>query len=269
MFNGNAKDFIMQGPSGTKMESDTIAGLRNSIRSGEVFFYPSYGIVDWDVIKEVSIKYRCKTFICGNWNSTIERVGQAMLHVPMENRALNSLRCDWKPAKDLPLHRLVPRPLLRNPRFLRPEEREPYKISFENDANRQPWCRVVPTIHMVEGQDRALNLIYLSVEGVNAYWKLFNRQRTAPKYLCIKNCGDGFGGNYTAYYRWREALGRAVLAGWDKHGHAPEFLITDREDHDWPWSEVVDHVPGATVYIRPKGLSCRPRQQDATIPPAS
>ncbi len=238
-----------------EMEADLIADLRKAITLAEVLFYPAYGVVDWDVIKDFSTK--CETFICGNWNWTIEQVGQAISQVPVENPALNALRCDWKHAWDLPIHRLVPRPLLANPKFLRPEERERYKLSFEHDANKQPWCRLVPTINTVEGQDRRLDLIFLGVEGVNAYRKLFNRLRRAPRYLCIKNGGDGFGGNYTAYYRWGEPLGRAVLAGWRSHGHAPEFLITDRPDHDWPWTEMVGQVTGATVYARPKGLSAQ------------
>jgi hypothetical protein len=239
-------------------ESTSVAGLRRTIRNGTVLFYPAC-FVDWDILKDFSGP--CRTFIYSDWHSTVEQVGQAMPQRLIENPALNALRFDWNGAVEIPPRRLVPGPLLVRPSFLRPDECEGYTINVQRFANKQPWCRHVPGTHTVGGQDRKLDLVYLSVEGVNAYRKLFNRQRTAPKYLCIKQCGDGFGFNYTAFYRWDQPLGRAVLAGWREHGHAPEFLIADREDHDWPWTEVVGRVAGATVYALPKGLTVQAAAQ--------
>jgi hypothetical protein len=249
----NPRRFILHGPGPPKPDSLFISDLRKTITSGAVLFYPACGFLDWGVIKDFSTE--CKTFLYADWHPTIEQVEQAMLQVPIQNPALNAMRCDWKAAIDIPAQRLVPRPLLRNPKFLKPDERGQYRNNFKQFANKTPWCRWVPTIHAVDGQDRKLKLIYLTVEGVNTYWKLFNRQRAAPQYLCIKNCGYGFGFNYTAFCQWRGPLGRAVFAGWKEHGHAPEFLIAERPNHDWPWTEVVRHVTGATVYRRPKGMT--------------
>lgn len=256
------QDFIMRAiEKGARLEKERekrqqeadaafIAGLEEKVTSGKVLFYPACGF-DWQIIKDFSD--RCTTFLYADWHASIDEVAQSISEAN-GHHDMSNLRFSWNRSRECLAERFVTHPHLPEPAFLKPEERRRYEQQFQNWSNRQPWCRYVPIILTVDGQERILDLIYVSAEGVNTYHELFNRRGSAPKYLCIKNCGAGFGFNYTHFAEWDQPLGRAVLGGWRMHGHAPEYLITEHENHNWPWTGRVCGVTGATVFALPRGL---------------
>lgn len=188
-----------------------MGGLPRKVGVGTVLYYPACGM-DWDIIKDFSTL--CQVFVYCDWHFTSDEVRQSMEDVPIPDPAPYAPHFDWNGGFDITARRLVPRPSLVRPGFLKPSERHRYQINYRLFANQRPWCRCVPVHHWVGGKDHDLSIIYVCTEGVNTYRKLFHLHNAAPKYLCIKRCGDGFGFNYTPFFRWKEPLGRAVLEGW-------------------------------------------------------
>lgn len=237
--------FIKNLPTGFgETINPTRDGILGRIKREAVFFYPACGF-DWTQIKRFTD--RCSLFVYCDWHTTVEAMAQAMLQVPMNNPALNALRCDWANATDVAPRQLVDGAVLERerPGFLHPDELARYRGSHNAYANKHPWGRLVHVIHTVDGQDRRLDLLYLCAEGVTAYLSLFSARLTAPKFLCIVNCGAGFGFNWTDFRGYEMPLGRAVAGSRRK----PEFLVCDA-GHDWPWSESMPG-DGGGVFRRP------------------
>ena len=83
-----------------------------------------------------------------------------------------------------------------------------------------------------DGEKKFVRVFWLGMEGVNIYWKLFARNGTAPRILCLKNA-DHVGGEWTPFGNWQEPLGRVVEDGRSE----PEFLVVPKGDqYDWPWT---------------------------------
>jgi formylglycine-generating enzyme required for sulfatase activity len=58
---------------------------------------------------------------------------------------------------------------------------------------------------------KRLSLLYLCDEGVVAYYALYNANHIAPKIVCIKQPGVGFGGNWTYFEMRRGELAQVVF----------------------------------------------------------
>lgn len=82
---------------------------------------------------------------------------------------------------------------------------------------------------------RRLSLLYLCIDGVEAFQTLYVERGLAPKAIAIIQPGYGFGGNYTDFRDPERMLGRAVLGN---PAGAPQFLLYggygERADYEWP-----------------------------------
>ena len=85
-----------------------------------------------------------------------------------------------------------------------------YWIIFERDINYND-----------DHNPKRFSLLFLCSEGVLAYYVLYNKNRIAPKILCIIQDGSGFGCNWTSYTDRDKYLARAVFA----NKNLPEYLI--------------------------------------------
>ena len=229
----------------TAAAQKAVDSVRTRLLSGEVLFYPACGF-DWGAIR--SLSDRCNLFLYCDWHMTLGDMKHEMSQVSMGNPALNSLQCDWENRVALEACDLTMAPVSASPSILRPGEYGQYRDCHENFANKTPWCRLVPAIHTVNGQQRMLDLIFLCAEGVAAYLQVFNAQRIAPRYLCINNCGAGFGFNWTDFRFYDMPLGRAVR----DNPSTPEFLIHgDGATVDWPWNVAVEKLENfGEMYVR-------------------
>jgi len=63
-----------------KRRRSILSALRNSIKARAVVFYPAC-FFDWQMIKDLSAKYRCSTFIYTDWHATSAQARQGMTAV--------------------------------------------------------------------------------------------------------------------------------------------------------------------------------------------
>ncbi len=216
------------------LEQRTESHIRGRLAKGDVMFYPASAF-DWGPIRDFAGD--CSTFIYCDWKQTPNDFDHAMLQVPQQNPALNCLRCNYAEARPFNPYALFAGDPVDPLRFATQEDFERLRGRYEaeQDGAREAWGRWIPALSVVDGMARPIEIVYLCAEGVSAYIGLFRAQKRTPRVLCIKNCGDGFGGNWTAFYRWNEPLGRVVEVSLREDGLAPEYVVTEREDFDWPW----------------------------------
>jgi hypothetical protein len=217
-------------------EQRTASRLWERLAKDTVLFYPASGF-DWEPISQFADQ--CRMFVYCDWKMTLPDLEQAMLQLPHQNPALNCLRCDYAESRPINPYDLFAGDPIDPLRFAAREdfERLRERYDYERNSSCQPWWgRWVPATSVLEGVQRHIEIVFLGAEGVSAYSGLFNAQKQAPQVLCITNCGDGCGGNWTAFYRWNEPLGRVVDFGLRENGIAPEIVVTERDDFDWPWN---------------------------------
>ena len=255
--NFDPKAYIMSLPDADVVKMDPpfykpeqSVSLVERLKVGDAFFYPSSGF-DWFPLSRFSD--RCSVFIYCDYFKKLQDFTAAVSSIHTGTPDRNTLRCEA-------IHELTPAELGCSstgapPSFLTRAELEAYQRCYRRVGSPQGWGRKVDVLVNVDGNERRVVLIFLCADGVATYLKLFNEQKQAPRFLCIKCCGDGFGFNWTNYNDWSEPLGRAVLANLRDNRKAPDYLITDRE-HDWPWSvavhQFVDWDDRPTLYVRPE-----------------
>jgi hypothetical protein len=204
------------------------------INSGDVLYYPACWN-DWAAIRNLSD--RCRVFLFCDWRMTLEQFEHEMLQLPFQSPARNAFRCDARNAQAITAGDLLRGAALPDPgllaRFLTLEEVQAYRSGYETFANKLAWGRYVPTIHSVEGEDRHLDLLYLCAEGVSAYLQVFGSRQAAPKYLCVRNPGAGYGCGWTDFRDWSAPLGRAVAENLGTC-QQPEYLVAEYQN--WPWT---------------------------------
>lgn len=215
--------------------------LRQRLTKERVLYYPASGF-DWSPISRFADQ--CSVFIYCDWKTKLTDFEHAMLQVPQNNPALNCLKCNHDNSSPVNPYDLFAGRAVDPLGYATHEDYEQLKLRYENERQTacQPWGRMVSAMSVIDGVERPIEIVFLCVEGVSAYAGLFKAQKRAPHVLCIKECGDGFGGNWTAFYHWDEPLGRAVESGSRENGVAPAFVVTEREDFDWPWKRIADEL---------------------------
>lgn len=249
---------VMNPPYDTTEKS---ASILEQLKSGDAFFYPASGF-DWYPI--IRFSDRCSLFIYCDWATSLQDFEAAVNNIHTSTPAGDALRCH--------AIQLIPSELgcsstCAPTNFLTQTEMEAYQPNDHDADPPQGWGRKVDLSITVDGQVRHVILVFLYAEGVATYLTLFKEQKQTPRFLCIKRCGDGFGGNWTNFNNWTGPLGRAVLANWRENRKAHEFLITDRQ-HDWPWNfpleQYMDWDGQPTLYCKPSHpLAKAKRRQQA------
>jgi hypothetical protein len=85
-----------------------------------------------------------------------------------------------------------------------------YWVVFERDINYGDMYN-----------PKRFSLLFLCSEAVSAYYVLYNKNKIAPRILCILQDGSGFGGNWTRFTDRYMDLARAVFS----NKNLPEYLI--------------------------------------------
>jgi len=265
--NFNAKDFIMESSPPPSAQPEP-ASWPERLKSEHVFFYPACRF-DWYPLYRFSDQ--CRLFVYCDWYNVpgetrvIEEFEAAIRNIHDLTPAGGALRCGV--IDELQPEQLGICSVNALASFLTAEELRAYKRCWEMVGSPEGWGRQVKLTRSADGAQRHLILIYLCAEGVATYLNWFMDQETAPRYLCIKRCGHGFGCNYTNYNDLAAPLGRAVRANLRRHGVAPEYFITDC-GHDWPWNVRVERFQDwpdrPTLYRRPRADPFRPKLRKGT-----
>lgn len=223
--------------------------LMKRIRESDVFFYPACEF-DWSPMLEYT--HRCNLFIYCDWGVNRNRFDGVVKHVPIHIDGQQGQHTLWffgnREINDADMFDMNTANAFRHvPADVEHEFHDVF-AGRENEARQKApvrWGRIFEASHSFNGTQQHFLFAYLSIEGVTAYQGFFTDQRRAPKVLCINNCGDGFGGNYTAFHHRNKPLEYEVRHAIENKGAAPEIVLCDR-DFNWP-----DYVPdGPGRYLR-------------------
>jgi len=195
------------------------AKLLNSLRDGRIFFYPACD-KDWNPLHRFT--HLCDTFVYCDYNAQDAEFGDC--HRLMYDRIPQGVGLEVRRISNLHAHTVTE---------LAAPDGQP--DDFPNVVGA--WGKAIELIRHIGDQQRNILLLYFRAEGVTLYRNLFNKRSIAPRVICLKQCGDGFGGqNWTTFTRWNGPLGRAVWENRDR----PEFIVSAYypPDYDWPWCRV-------------------------------
>ena len=211
--------------------------LMNLIREENVFFYPACHF-DW--LPMLQYTHCCKLFIYCDWWVNHPSFDNVVRHGKIDigpHQGEHTLRVfDIRNINGADMFDVnAANPFRHVPAEVEQRLRGGFD-AHENMARQQVpvrWGRLMSARHSYNGAHHHIIIAYLSLEGVAAYQGFFANQRRSPKVLCINNCGDGFGGNYTAFHRRNEPLECEVRHAVENGVLAPETVLCDR-DFDWP-----------------------------------
>lgn len=101
-----------------------------------------------------------------------------------------------------------------------------------------------PCDFSVDHDPRRVSLLYLCIDGVEAFQTLYVDRDLAPKAIAIIQDGYGFGGNYTDFRDPKRSLGRTVL---ESPASIPQFLLYGgygkRDEYSWPcWPRYQERI---------------------------
>jgi hypothetical protein len=196
----------------------------------DVFYYPACGSDIAYPLRHLSD--RCSTFIFCDWTKDAER---SFLDVVTKLKAARPRRIpdDARDFLHFPLGHADVREVAALHHLLVkffPEMHPNLATYLANPASPKGHYAEL-WVTATDDTPRFIRVLWLGMEGVNLYWKLFAQKRKAPRILCIKNRGD-HGDRWTRFGDWQAHLAQVVQAGPRK----PELLVARKGDHDWPWT---------------------------------
>lgn len=210
----------------------------------DALFYPACGL-DWEPLR--SLSEWCGVFIYCDWQTTLAQFEVAVGQAAEDDLAMG-LRWDLSKLRPLnPRESINPDSLVHS--GLLSEEEKAAFIRARAAENLEPWGRKVRLTRIVEGKEHQIELRYLCCEGVTAYLELFAKKAKAPRFLCWKNCGAGFGGNWTDFRDYKKPLGRIVEMSKKK----PAYIYVEKGE--WPWHGVLPaQRPRSDLFWRSRWL---------------
>jgi hypothetical protein len=210
--------------------------------STQCFFYPA---ADLDWFRPLSLfSAKCDLFVLTDWRSSRKAVLANLNR--LHTRRESTVQMHTTEVVELCVPKL-PYGIIYTAPYMPNEHRPNHRQSF---LHKTPFAWLADVEVTVKRRKRSVQLLYMNLEGVGAYWQYFAAQDVAPKYLCWR-AASGFALNWTEFHRWDQALGKAV----DTDAQKPTYVGSDvkpKNGYDWPWNNPVQQFPqwGVTIYSR-------------------